>query len=149
MIEAAKHKLPALAICSTAFATLGRSQATALGYPDLPIAVIPHPFGTRTRPQLQEIAAQCADDIAQLLCGSAPEDAPQDGQSHSTDRRAARLRVPEDPYQLNRFFMERRWGDGFPIIAPTAERVADMLRQTRRAPDEVVAKIAPGYGLQP
>ena len=56
-----------MAICSTAFLTLGRAQARALGNPDLPIAVIPHPFGIRTREEVRQMAEQCADDIAKLV----------------------------------------------------------------------------------
>jgi hypothetical protein len=145
MVEAAKRNLPAMAICSTAFATLGRSQAKALGYPDLPIAIVPHPFGIRTRSELKEIAVTCADDIARLLSSAASNDtaSPVAGK---INRRADTLAVPDDPEGLNRYFMERHWGDGFPVIAPTPERVARMLSHTRRAPDEVVGKIAPGYG---
>jgi hypothetical protein len=54
-------------ICSTAFLTLGRAQASALGRPDLPIAVIAHPFGLRTREEVRAIAEQCVDDIARLI----------------------------------------------------------------------------------
>lgn len=54
-------------ICSTAFETLGRAQARALGNPRLPIAVIPHPFGSRTREEVREIAERCAADIARLV----------------------------------------------------------------------------------
>jgi hypothetical protein len=56
-------------VCSTAFQTLGRAQARALGNGDLPIAVIPHPFGGRSRGEVREIAGQCAEDIARLLAG--------------------------------------------------------------------------------
>ena len=56
-----------MAICSTAFLTLGRAQARALGNPDLPIAVIPHPFGLRTREEVRAMAEKCADDIAKLV----------------------------------------------------------------------------------
>jgi predicted dienelactone hydrolase len=56
-----------LAVCSTAFTTLGRAQAGALGRPDLPIAVIPHPFGTRTRNEVRDMARQCAADVVALV----------------------------------------------------------------------------------
>ncbi|KPK18612.1 MAG: hypothetical protein AMJ67_09290 [Betaproteobacteria bacterium SG8_41] len=56
-----------MTVCSTAFTTLGQAQARALGKPDLPIAVIPHPFGLRTREEVREIAEQCAQDIARLV----------------------------------------------------------------------------------
>ncbi len=42
--------------------------------------------------------------------------------------------------------MSRRWGDGLIIAPPTQEAVERMLRHTRRAPEEVVATIAPGMG---
>ena len=57
----------AVAICSTAFQTLGRAQAGALGNPDLPIAVIPHPFGVRSRDEIRHMAEKCVDGIANLI----------------------------------------------------------------------------------
>ena len=60
-----------MTVCSTAFLTLGRAQAKALGNPDLPIAVIAHPFGTRQRDEVRRMAEQCARDIAALVSGAA------------------------------------------------------------------------------
>ena len=60
-------------MCSTAFATLGRAQARALGHPDLPIAVIPHPFGIRTRDEVRQIAEQCVEEIVKLVSKDAAE----------------------------------------------------------------------------
>jgi hypothetical protein len=62
-----KRGTAAVTICSTAFLTLGTAQARALGYPALPIAVMPHPFGNRSRQEVRRIAEQCVDDIARLL----------------------------------------------------------------------------------
>jgi hypothetical protein len=62
----AKRGRAAVAVCSTAFTTLGRAQAAALGKPELAIAVIPHPFGNRTRQEVQNIAQECASAIATL-----------------------------------------------------------------------------------
>ena len=56
-----------MTICSTAFTTLGRAQAKALGTPDLPIAVIAHPFGLRKRDEVREMARQCVRDIVKLI----------------------------------------------------------------------------------
>jgi len=64
-----KQGKAAVTVCSTAFQTLGRAQARALGNAALPIAVIPHPFGGRTREDVRRIAEQCVDDIAKLLAG--------------------------------------------------------------------------------
>ena len=56
-----------MTICSTAFVTLGRAQARALGDAALPIAVVPHPFGLRKRDEVREMAEQCVQDIAGLI----------------------------------------------------------------------------------
>jgi hypothetical protein len=66
-VEIAKRGRAALTICSTAFNTLGRAQAAALGNPELPIAVIPHPFGTRTREEVRDLARQCIGDVVTLV----------------------------------------------------------------------------------
>jgi hypothetical protein len=67
----AKRGRAALAICSTAFTTLARAQAAALGNAALPVAVIPHPFGNRTRDQVRELAERCVQDIASLTSAGA------------------------------------------------------------------------------
>jgi predicted dienelactone hydrolase len=40
-----------------------------LGNSNLPIAVIPHPFGGRSREDVRKIAEQCVVDISKLLSG--------------------------------------------------------------------------------
>ena len=135
--------LAGLTICSTAFETLGRAQARALGCPDLPLAIIPHPFGLRTREEVRQIANQCVEDIARLAreAGTAAS-----GQSSEAGR-ARRLEAPGDHDGFNRYCRERRWSDGLPLVPPTPERVAAMLGHTGRAPESVVAAIAPAYGV--
>lgn len=63
----AKRGRAAVTVCSTAFLTLGRAQATALGNPELPIAVIEHPFGLRKRDEVRHMAEKCVKDIASLV----------------------------------------------------------------------------------
>ena len=141
----AKRGKAALTVCSTSFLGLGRAQQKALGSPDLPIAVVPHPFGTRSREELLEIARQCADDVARLLCESSASTAPAVMSSPAAPR-AKLIEAPGDLDDLNRLYIKRRWGDGLIIAPPTEAAVERMLRHTRRAPDEVVATIAPGMG---
>jgi hypothetical protein len=61
-----------LTVCSTAFITLGRAQARALGYAKLPIAVIQHPFGIRSREEVRAMAEKCVTEVARLMNESAP-----------------------------------------------------------------------------
>jgi hypothetical protein len=144
-VQAAKLGKAALTVCSTSFVGLGRAQQKALGSPDLPIAVVPHPFGTRSREALKEIAAKCADEIVRLLCERPPSGASA-RESAAPPPRAKLVEAPSDPDEFNRLYIKRRWGDGLIIAPPTEEAVQRMLRHTRRAPDEIVATIAPGMG---
>jgi hypothetical protein len=118
----------------------------AFGYPDLPIAVIPHPFGLRSREQVRKIAEQCAEDISRLAVGAAAEAEGSAARQRPSVERARRLEAPEDLEAFNEFCEQRRWSDGLPFVPPTIERVERMLRHCGRAPDEIVAIIAPGFG---
>jgi len=51
-----------------------------------------------------------------------------------------RFGAAEDPFEA---MFDRGWSDGLPLVPPTAERVAQMLSGTTRAPDEVVAVVPP------
>jgi hypothetical protein len=48
--------------------------------------------------------------------------------------------------EVNRFFYKRGWTDGFPVIPPTEEEIAEMLTGTDLPPGHVVAKIIPRLG---
>ncbi|MCJ7684033.1 MAG: hypothetical protein MUO68_07025 [Desulfobacteraceae bacterium] len=43
---------------------------------------------------------------------------------------------------LRRLFLESGWTDGLPIVLPTEERVAQMLKGTSRSPDEVIGEMS-------
>ncbi|HEV7392676.1 MAG TPA: UGSC family (seleno)protein, partial [Burkholderiales bacterium] len=60
--------------------------------------------------------------------------------------RAATFEAADDFDAINRLYRERRWSDGLPIVPPTAQRVERMLGHTQRRRDEIIARVAPGYG---
>ena len=55
-----------MTVVSTAFNSLGKAQARALGHPTLPLAIIPHPFGSRKREEVRALAEQCVAEIIKL-----------------------------------------------------------------------------------
>ncbi|HEY1325726.1 MAG TPA: hypothetical protein VGI14_02235 [Casimicrobiaceae bacterium] len=59
-----------MTICSSAFAAMGRAQAAKLGFARLPIAVIAHPFGLRTREEVSRMAQGVVDEIVKLAEGT-------------------------------------------------------------------------------
>ncbi|MBN1191599.1 MAG: hypothetical protein JXA46_17740 [Dehalococcoidales bacterium] len=48
--------------------------------------------------------------------------------------------------EVNRFVYQKGWGDGLPVIPPTEEAVAEMLKGTDLPPDHVVGKLVPREG---
>ncbi len=56
------------------------------------------------------------------------------------------IEVADDLDAINRLFVERRWGDGLPVVPPTRERVEAMLQGTKRARRDIVARVAPAFG---
>jgi hypothetical protein len=59
---------------------------------------------------------------------------------------SASFEAEEDFDAINALYLDRGWGDGLPIVPPTAERVERMLAWCDRAWEEPIAKIAPRYG---
>jgi hypothetical protein len=49
-----------------------------------------------------------------------------------------------NPDELQKLFMEKRFTDFMPVILPTEEKVAEMLKATSHAPEEVLGKMNPG-----
>lgn len=58
----------------------------------------------------------------------------------------AGLEADDDPEALAALMLERNWSDGLPVVAPTAERVREMLRFCDRPVDQPVGKVPPRYG---
>jgi hypothetical protein len=71
-VEILRRGKSAVTVCSTAFLAMGRAQASRLGSADLPIVVVAHPFGLKSREELSVMAADCARDIAQRFTTPTP-----------------------------------------------------------------------------
>lgn len=60
------------------------------------------------------------------------------------ERTTPRLLPPDTEANLQRLFLENRWTDFMPIVLPTEERVAAMLKGTSQPPDKVVGRMRAG-----
>ena len=43
--------------------------------------------------------------------------------------------------EFNRLYLDKRWGDGLPLVPPTKEAVERMLLATKRSPDDVIGRL--------
>jgi hypothetical protein len=73
----------------------------------------------------------------------------------TAEEKSPKRREPENPPRLifkgtlqevNRFFYQRGWTDGLPIIPPTEEAVAEMLTGTDLSADTLIEKMEPRLG---
>jgi hypothetical protein len=69
MTELRKRGLMTAVVCSTAFETLGRTQARVLGVPDLPLIMIPHPLGGVSIDEVNARAQVAISQIVNLIQG--------------------------------------------------------------------------------
>jgi len=49
--------------------------------------------------------------------------------------------------EFNQGYLDKRWGDGLPLVPPTPERVKWMLSGTKRAPGEIIGNLNPKQGV--
>jgi hypothetical protein len=68
------------------------------------------------------------------------------GPAPGAARPEPRLLPPDTPDNLQRLFKQRNWTDYNPVILPTEEKVAAMLKGTSRRPDEIVKSAAGTFG---
>src|SRR5260370_15741121 len=59
-------------------------------------------------------------------------------QKTAYERTTPRLVEPDTEEQLGQLFLENNWTDKLPIVLPTEERVAAMLKHTSHKPDEIL-----------
>ena len=63
-----KRGIPTVAVVTEKFVSLAKSAAKALGYPDLPMIVVPHPFETLSAAAIREIADEKVHELVAKSC---------------------------------------------------------------------------------
>ena len=141
-----RYGVPTVAVHTDKFDRVVRSVAQVNGMPGLRQVFVPQPIMGKTPAELRAYI-DGADPITgrpvmqEVLEGlTRPFEADELGPTEF-DRSTPRL-VPADTEDtLHRLFLENRWTDMLPIVLPTEARVAEMLRHTRRKPEEIVGRM--------
>jgi hypothetical protein len=130
---------PAVALVYKYFANDARSAASSRGLPG--IRLVPEPIVSECT-ITEEIEAgidSVMDDIVGMLTRPLTD-----------EERMPRLKEMAVPSRIifrgslsevNRFFYQRGWTDGLPIIPPTEDAVAEMLSGTDLPPDHLIAEL--------
>jgi hypothetical protein len=150
MVEFEKRGVAAVALAGQGFESDARRSAESFGVPGLSFVVAESTFTSHPPQEIRSMVDAMIDDVVGSLTGAERTNAPA---ANEVTRIADEylefsgedsLRAMEE---MNEKFLEYGWGDGFPLYAPTADRVAAMLTGTKRKPDEVVAHLEPGFGI--
>lgn len=140
--------VPTVAIHTYVFARLARNAARVNGTPTLRQAFVPQPVVGQSAAQLRAYI-EGIDPVNQrpfvqeVIEGLTRPLSEEDLAGISFERNTPRLLEPGTEDDLRRRFEEERWTDYLPIVLPTEERVAAMLKGTSRKPDEVVGRMRP------
>ncbi|OGN90043.1 MAG: hypothetical protein A2158_06340 [Chloroflexi bacterium RBG_13_46_14] len=140
--------LPTAPVVTQAFPGLTRSFAYKKGMPGLRFTFVPHPFANRSlevhRNYLEGNdpinGRPVITGIIEALTRPTTEEEKKTG---VIERPGPRLLDPDTPENLERLFLENGWTDYLPIILPTEERVAEMLKGTSHKPDEIIGRMQP------
>jgi hypothetical protein len=131
-----------------AFARLAKAVALANGMPTARQAYVPQPLVGRTAAQLRAYVEGADPTTArpfmqELIEGLTKPLNDNDVKGVSFERSTPRLLPPDTEDNLRQLFIENNWTDFHPIVLPTEERVAAMLKGTSHKPDKVVGRLSP------
>lgn len=133
--EAEKLGIPSVVVTVPGFMTLANLAAKAAGVPGVRLAEYPGTVGIDHAEIRAKVKSVLFDQIVRALTEPVKEE-----RSASPAPWNAWEAVCEGSLEeVNRFFSEREWTDGLPIIPPTEEKIRQFLRFTDRAPDEQLA----------
>ncbi len=116
------------------------------GMPALRLVFTPTPVGGKTRKELDAYIAgndpvtkkpfmqEVVDDLTRPLND-------EEKKTGTVKREKKRQIGPDTAEHIQTYFDERFWTDQLPIVMPTEERVAAMLKATHHKPDEIIGNM--------
>ncbi len=138
--------IPGVSIVQEGFVEDAKASGEAYRLPNPAIAVTPYVFTSLNSQQTRKAVDAIIEDIIKGLTQSPP--APKESIVERITTRGPKddiLEFTGKNYQecftkMNDSFLDWGWSDGFPIIPPTAEAVNEMLKGTKRYPDDIVVE---------
>jgi hypothetical protein len=141
---------PTTPIVTSAFVPLAKTNAAKRGMPNQRITFVPHPVWGKSAEQLRKdivgkdpvSGKMIMQEIVEALTNQLTDEEKKTGAI--TPSVGPAQYGPDTEENLQQFYQENGMTDYLPIVVPTEERVAAMLKGTSRKPDEIVGKMAAG-----
>jgi hypothetical protein len=135
---------PTVTLAYQYFNNDAQSAASSKGMPVL--RVVYEPIVSECT-DMEEIESGVSGALEKVLAAlTQPLNAEEKTPRSKEPERLERLVFKGDLGEVNRFFYKRGWTDGLPILPPTEEAVAEMLKGSDLAPSDIVATLVPRRG---
>lgn len=106
---------------------------------------VPHPLGMISKEEVNAKVDAAFDDIVKAATTWTPSKEKQDAQVKPYP--AKRFKFSGTYADVNDMFQKRKWSLSLPIVPPTVDKVAAMLKGTKRNPAEVLWVVPPRQGM--
>ena len=106
---------------------------------------VPHPLGMISQEEVNAKVDAAFDDIVKAATAWTPSKEKQDAQVKPYP--AKRFKFSGTYADVNDMFQKRKWSLSLPIVPPTVDKVAAMLKGTKRNPAEVLWVVPPRQGM--
>ncbi len=135
--------IPTVTISSSEFKGLAKDTAVGQGAADLSFVLVPHPMGMISLEEIRKKADLVFPEILKMATEWKPEaKLPPMKPVYP----AGKLKFKGSVEEINKFFFEKGLSIGLPILPPTSDRVAKILKGTSRKPDELLGMVPPRMG---
>ena len=145
----AEREIPTVGIAIQPFMDLVNQHKSKKGMPNLRITYVPSPVWGKSAEQLREYvegnSPVTGNPVMEEILSKLTTPLADEDRKTSVIKQTAGPSTygPDTPDNLQAFYRDNQMTDYLPIILPTEEKVAAMLKGTSRDPDEVVGKMAP------
>ncbi len=134
---------PVVLLANRGFVTDAHSAASGKGLPGIRVIGTPIACESTVAADIEAGVEGAMNDIAAALTKPLT---PEEKSPQVKTEKPPRIAFKGTYQEVNQFFYRKGWTDGLPIVLPTEEAVADMMKGTDLPPDHVVAKVIPRMG---
>ncbi len=144
----AEYGIPTASIQVQPFEKVVKATAFAKGMPHQRFVFLPMPVMGKSPAELRAYldgkdpvtGEPVMDEVVEALTKPLQ---PEEMKKVDFDRSTPRMVDPDTEINLHNLFLQNNWTDKLPIVLPTEERVAEMLKGTSHAHDEIVGHMRP------
>ena len=138
-MELQKQNTRAVVVVTESFKTLAKTKARSLGMPDIPMLVIPGQIGGISPEEVNIKVDVGIDALISALINPGISEKVEDLSNIVYPAEIIKVEVIDNDYFSPLY--RRNWTDGLPVVPPTGQRVAAMLKGTGHRPEQVVAHL--------